>query len=190
VTELSSSKETSKPKSEKKDIVVSQKQAPAPSKSRKKQTELATTSSTDLLQSFDEVFDRFREDFRDLLLPSSQAIEDLWNLIPETRMAVVDLEDRGKDFLLKAEMPGFKKEDVDIQVYDDAVEISGSVGWKYDGKKQDYICHERACESFYRMVDLPEEIKSDDVQAELKDGVLEMVLPKKAPRQAKKVSLK
>ena len=187
---MSDSKEASKPKSEKKDIVVSKRKTPVPSKSRRKQTELASTASTDLLQSFDEVFDRFREDFRDLLLPSSQAIEDLWDLIPETRLAVVDLEDRGKDYLLKAEMPGFKKEDVDIQVYDDAVEISGNVGWKYDRKKQEYICHERACESFYRMVELPEEVKTDGIEAELKEGVLEIVLPKKAPRQAKKISLK
>ena len=187
---MSNSKEESKPKVEKHDIVVSKKKTPAPVRARRKQTELAATPTTDLLKSFDDVFDRFREDFRDLLLPSSQAIEDMWDIIPDTRMAVVDLEDRGKDYLLKAEMPGFKKDDVDIQVYDDAVEISGNVGWKYDKKKQDYICHERACESFYRMVDLPEEVKTDDVQADLKDGVLEVILPKKAPRQAKKVSLK
>jgi len=52
------------------------------------------------------------------------------------------------------------------------------------------VCKERACESFYRMVALPEQIKVDDVQADLKDGVLELVLAKKAPKQSKKVNLK
>jgi HSP20 family molecular chaperone IbpA len=50
-------------------------------------------------------------------------------------------------------------------------------GWKYDGKTKRYICKERECESFYRMVELPEEIKTDEVEAELKDGVLEVALP-------------
>jgi HSP20 family protein len=59
-------------------------------------------------------------------------------------------------------------------------------GWKYDGKTKRYICKERECESFYRMVELPEEIKTDEVEAELKDGVLEVALPKKAPIHKKK----
>jgi HSP20 family protein len=102
----------------------------------------------------------------------------------------VDLEDRQKDYLLKADIPGFKKEDIEIEVQDNAVAITGRVGWKYDKKEQAYICKERACESFYRMVDLPEEIKVDDVTANLSDGVLEITLPKKAPKQKRKVTVK
>ena len=63
-------------------------------------------------------------------------------------------------------------------------------GWKYDDKTKRYICKERECESFYRMVELPEEIKTDEVEAELKDGILEVALPKKAPKHKKKVNVK
>ena len=63
-------------------------------------------------------------------------------------------------------------------------------GWKYDDKAKRYICKERECESFYRMVELPEEIKTDEVEAELKDGILEVALPKKAPKHKKKVNVK
>jgi len=59
-------------------------------------------------------------------------------------------------------------------------------GWKYDGKTKRYICKERECESFYRMVEPPEETKTDEVKAELKDGILEVALPKKAPKHKKK----
>jgi HSP20 family molecular chaperone IbpA len=38
-------------------------------------------------------------------------------------------------------------------------------GWKYDDKTKKYICKESACESFYRMIELPEEIKTDSAQA-------------------------
>ncbi len=103
--------------------------------------------------------------------------------MPETRVPVVDLEDREKDYRLKAEMPGFKKEDIEIEVQDNLVVIAGEVGWKYDKKEHEYICKERACKSFYRVVDLPEEIKADEVTANLSEGVLEVMLPKKVPKQ-------
>jgi len=105
-------------------------------------------------------------------------------------MPAIDLEDRGKDYLLTAEMPGFKKEDVDLQMTDDFIETKASVSWKYDEKSKGYICTERRCDSFYRMIELPEKIKPDEVQAGLKEGILEIVLPKKEPKEKKKVVLK
>jgi HSP20 family protein len=185
---LSEKKETLK--NEKKEIAVSKKKAPATVRPRKKPTALAPSTPFDLWLGFDEAFERFRKDFQNLLLPSSRALEKVLTALPETRVPVVDLQDRGKDYLLKAEMPGFKKEDIEIQAYEDAVEISGTAGWKYDKKKERYICKERACETFYRMVQLPEEIKVDDVVADLKDGVLEITMKKKAPKQSKKITLK
>jgi HSP20 family protein len=110
--------------------------------------------------------------------------------MPDTRVPAMDLEDNEKEFLLKAEMPGFKKEDIDIDVQDNAVAISGETGWKYDKKEQEYICKERACKSFYRMVDLPEEVDVNAVTASLNDGVLEIYLPKKAPKEKRKIKLK
>jgi HSP20 family protein len=87
-------------------------------------------------------------------------------------------------------MPGFKKEDIEIEVTDNSMAISGYAGWKYDEKGKLYICKERACETFYREITLPEEIKSDDVTANLADGVLEVTLPKKAPKKKTKVEIK
>jgi len=103
---------------------------------------------------------------------------------------LIDLEDRGKDFVLKAEMPGFKKEEIEIEVQEDSVEITGRVGWKYDKKAKGYVCKERACESFNRIVQLPEEVNTDAVTANLADGVLEIVLPKKSPKKTRKITLK
>jgi HSP20 family protein len=70
------------------------------------------------------------------------------------------------------------------------VEITGRVGWKYDKKAKGYVCKERACESFNRVVQLPEEVKTDAVTADLADGVLEIVLPKKSPKKTRKITLK
>jgi HSP20 family molecular chaperone IbpA len=146
---------------------------------------------TNLDQAFDQAIDRFRQDFEDLLFPYEEIV--VFPEFPEVRTPVVDLQDREKDFLLRAEMPGFKKDDVEIAVQDDGVEISAVSGWKYDQKEESYICTERACKSFYRYVDLPEEIKVDDVAANLSDGVLEVTLPKKTikpQKQKRKVQVK
>jgi HSP20 family protein len=143
---------------------------------------------SDLWHSFDDMFSRFRSDFEDLLFPTPWT--SIFPSIPETRTPLVDLEDQGKNFLLKAEMPGFKKEDIEINVQEDSISISAEVGWSYDKKEQEYVCKERACKSFYRTINLPEEIEVEKVVAELSDGILEVNLPKKKPKKTRKVKIK
>jgi len=187
---MSENKKTDQDKAapKKTEIAVSTKKTPAVRRSKKSTAIRRATTTPDLWKAFDETFERFRSDFETLLFPSS--IDKMLSLMPETRVPAVDLENREKDFLLKAEMPGFKKEDIEINVQDDAVEISGITGWKYSQKEKAYICKERACESFYRYVDLPEKIKIDEVNADLSDGVLELTLPKQEPKQKRKISVK
>ena len=164
-------------KSKKKKIVAQKKESPF----------LVAPVGSDLWRTFDDVFESFRKDFEDLLFPSPLT-STYW--MPQTRSPLIDLEDRDQDFVLNAEMPGFKKEDIEIEVQEDSVEITGRVGWKYDKKAKGYVCKERACESFYRIVQLPEVIKIDAVTANLADGVLEIVLPKKEPKETRKITLK
>jgi HSP20 family protein len=185
---MAKKKSTAEEETEKTEVVVTKKKATAPRKAKEKPVAIAPAAPLDLWRAFDDAFERFRSDFEDLLFPSY--LDRALSLLPQTRAPAVDLEDRGKNYLLKAEMPGFKKEDIEIEVKDDSVEITGKVGWKYDKKAQAYICKERACESFYRMVELPEEIKVGDVSANLSEGVLEITLPKKAPKQKRKVTIK
>jgi HSP20 family protein len=173
--------------SKKTELAITKKKPSAISKAPKKPAVLAPPAPSDLYQAFDDTFERFRNDFEDLLFPSTWA--STFSLMPETRVPAMDLEDRGKDFLLKAEMPGFKKENIEIDVQDNSVVITGEAGWKYDRKEHEYLCKERACKTFYRTVDLPEEIKVDEVTANLTEGVLEITLPKKMPKQKRKVKV-
>lgn len=174
--------------SKKTEVAVTAKKTPSSSRPRERAISIAPMAPLNLWRTFDDIFGRFRTDFEDLIFPSYW--DTALSLIPETRIPVVDLEDREKDYLLKAEMPGFKKGDINIEVQDDSITISGEAGWKYDKKEQAYVCKERACKSFYRTVELPEEIKADDVTANLSEGVLEITLPKKAPKQIRKVTVK
>lgn len=165
----------------KKEIAVSKRRGQQPGA-------LAPYRGGGLWYDFDRMFEDFRRGFEDLLAP-------LWIPSPltpalETRMPAVDIEDRGKDYLLTAELPGFKKEEVELQASEDGIEIKASAGWKYDEKTKNYICVERRCDSFYRMIELPEKIKPDEIQASLKEGLLEAVIPKKEPKEKKKIALK
>jgi HSP20 family protein len=173
--------------SKKAEIAVTKKKPTIISKPSKKTSVLEPASPSDLWQAFDDTFKRFRDDFEDIFFPPSWV--KAFSFIPETRVPAVDLQDREKDYLLKAEMPGFKKEDIEIEVQDDSIAITGTAGWKYDEKGQLFICKERACKTFYRRVELPEKIKVDEVIANLTEGVLEITLPKKTPKQKRKIAI-
>ena len=142
--------------------------------------------SSDLWMEFDRAFERFRRDFEDLLWPSElPMMREI-----ETRMPAVDLEDRGDKYVMNAEVPGFKNDEIEINVWDSSVEISGCRETTQDEESKGYVRKERSSESFYRRMDLPEEVKVENAEANLKNGILELVLPKKVPKKKKKVSIK
>jgi HSP20 family protein len=87
-------------------------------------------------RDFDRIFENFRRDFDKLLWPSECIFDRAFAMMPrfEGEMPLIDLEDRGKEFVLIAEIPGFKKEDVEIEVEDQAVEIRRTKTWKHDEK--------------------------------------------------------
>ena len=141
---------------------------------------------SDLWTNFDRAFERFRRDFEDILWPSERfPMGEL-----EARMPTVDLEDKGDKFVMTAEVPGFKKDDVEISICGATVEISGCKEQKSDEKTKEYVRRERSSESFYRKMTLPEEVKFEEVSADIKDGLLEIILPKKAPKTKKKIQIK
>jgi HSP20 family protein len=141
---------------------------------------------------FDRAFDRFRRDFQGILWPSERMLEREFPGVGklESKIPSIDLEDKGDRFILTAEVPGFKKDEVEISICGDSVEISGCKELKHNEKTKEYVRRERSSESFYRSTTLPEEIKLEEVSADLKDGLLEIVLPKKVPKQRKKIPLK
>jgi HSP20 family protein len=108
----------------------------------------------------------------------------------ETRMPAIDLEDKGDRYVLTADVPGFKKDEVEINVWDGQVEICGTKESKRGTERKGYVRRERSSESFYRQMSLPEEVKVDEAEANLQNGILELVLPKKVPKKEKKVQIK
>lgn len=97
------------------------------------------------------------------------------------RQPLVDLSDKGREFVLTAELPGVKKEDLDLQVTPEGIEIDAEARQEREDSGKDYAYHERSYSSFRRVLPFPEEVLPDQVEAKLTDGVLEVRLPKKEP---------
>jgi HSP20 family protein len=89
----------------------------------------------------------------------------------------VDVKDEGDHYLMEADMPGVKKDDIHVDVDGGVLTISTEYDESKDDKKDDYVCRERrwggACRSFN-----VEGVKEEDIKAEFKDGVLRLTLPK------------
>ena len=86
-------------------------------------------------------------------------------------------------------MPGFTKENVDIDVADEWITIHAKKSIAEEEKKKNYVRQERAAQTYYRTVRLPDKIMSGDAKASLNNGILEVILPKKAPSETKKLQI-
>ena len=90
----------------------------------------------------------------------------------------VDILDKDDALLVRAEMPGVKKEDLDITIAGDRLVFEAKRDYEEEEKKEDFVRHEMAYGRLSRAVHLPVEVLGDEAKAELKDGVLEIFLPK------------
>lgn len=96
----------------------------------------------------------------------------------EGRMPKVDVIDRDEEVVVRAEVPGVEKEDLDVSVSDNAVTIKGQTKREEKEEKGDYYRCEISRGAFTRTVMLPGAVDADKAKAQFKDGVLELTLPK------------
>ena len=89
-----------------------------------------------------------------------------------------DIRDEGDHFLLEADLPGFRKEDIDLDVKDGVLTISAKHQADDRTAADNYICRERRTGSFSRSFTL-DGIQEDAIRASYQDGVLELILPKR-----------
>lgn len=89
----------------------------------------------------------------------------------------VDVRDEGENYLLEAELPGMKRENVHVDVEDGVLTISADRNGESKEEKNGYIMNERRSGTFSRSFTL-ENIKEDDIRAEYADGVLKLTMPK------------
>jgi HSP20 family protein len=103
---------------------------------------------------------------------------------------LVDISEDEKEYVIKAEVPEMKKEEIKINVQDDVLSISGERKYEKEEKGKKYHRVERAYGSFMRSFTLPEDADGSKVNAEYKDGVLKVHLPKSEKAKPKAIEVK
>lgn len=128
------------------------------------------------LESFFE--DLFEDDRRSLFrLPS--LLRRRWPALAElTRLSSVDVYETDDEVVVKAEMPGIAKEDIDISLADSTLTIKGEKKREEKVEEESYTRSERSFGMISRTIELPAEVKPDQVTAKMTNGVLEIHAPK------------
>lgn len=101
----------------------------------------------------------------------------------------VDIFDDGNSFVLSAELPGVSRGDLDIDVKDNRLTIRGEKKLENSTEKEGYLKVERSYGSFERSFFLDDNIDRENIQAEYKDGVLCLTLPRKQDEPSKKIEV-
>jgi len=119
---------------------------------------------------WDEV-DRLFEDLFPRTVTHTDFYEADW-------MPRVDISETDDNLVIAAEIPGMKKEDINISVEDGVLTLKGERKHENEKKEKNYHRIERSYGSFYRSFRLPPSVDTEKVHASYKDGVLKVTLPK------------
>jgi HSP20 family protein len=101
----------------------------------------------------------------------------------------MDLVEEGDEYVLKADLPGLSEKDVNIELEDNVLTISGERKSEHEERKEGYYRVERASGSFSRSLTLPEGVDPEGVRASFHNGVLEVRIPKPEQRKPRKVTI-
>ncbi|MBI2081046.1 MAG: Hsp20/alpha crystallin family protein [candidate division NC10 bacterium] len=104
-------------------------------------------------------------------------------------MPAVDIYETPDRVVMKAELPGLTREDVEINVRDNTLSLRGERKFEKEVKEENYLRIERAYGSFQRSFSLPATIQQEKIKAIFKDGVLEVTLPKAEEARPKQIKI-
>jgi len=143
------------------------------------------------VRGWEREMERMFEDFPFFRWPRFREFEP-FRLARELRLQAptLDLYEEKDEVVVKAEMPGLTKEDVEITLSDSTLTLKGEKKKEEEVKEKDYYRCEREYGSFLRTVQLPAEVKADGAKAVFKNGVLEVRLPKSTEAKKKEVHVR
>ena len=90
----------------------------------------------------------------------------------------LDVIDRDKELVVRGELPGVEKDDIEVTIAGDRLMIEAEREFEEEDEKEEFYRHELGYGKLMRTVALPEEVDAEKVHAELKDGILKVTLPK------------
>ncbi|HXV24161.1 MAG TPA: Hsp20/alpha crystallin family protein [Alphaproteobacteria bacterium] len=136
-----------------------------------------------LRDEMDRVFDRLTRSFSGM--PSIRRAFDFepefrWSSMLDVQVPAVDISETDTGFRITAELPGMKKEDIEISVAQGLLTIKGEKREAREEKEKGYYLSERRFGTFQRSFQLPSQADADRIEAKFDNGVLTLTLPKSA----------
>ena len=136
-------------------------------------------------------FDPFKELARFEPFTGGWPLLRRWPETPAEPAIKLDVSEDEKAYFVKAEMPGVKKEDIDVQVDGDTVSLTAEVRREKEEKKGETVVHtERYYGKQYRSFALGQSIDRAKAEAKFEDGVLNLTLPKASPAASEKIAIR
>lgn len=111
------------------------------------------------------------------------------NVATSDWVPVVDIKEEKDRFVLNADLPGVKREDIDITMEDGVLSIRGDRRLEEVKEEGEYKRIERAYGTFYRRFSLPDTADADNISARSEDGVLEVVIPKRESVKPRRIEI-
>ena len=148
-----------------------------------------------LSNKIDDIFENFKKDLETTFVPFQNSIFD-WRFpsssFPryfedfESKVPLCNMIDKGDKYELQLEVPGINRENIDIKATENSIEISGDQkDEKTKQKDENYVYNERSYRSIHRIIPFDQEIKPNEIDASMKDGILNILVPKKVPKEKK-----
>jgi HSP20 family protein len=129
-----------------------------------------------------EIYRLLGDPFGDWLMPGKQFVEE-W-------MPAVNMYEGTENLVIEAELPGMKKDDIQIYVSGYDLNITGQRTEKREETGRDTCRAERSFGHFHRMIPLPAPVKADAIEARYRDGILTVTCPKTDKAMRKQVEVK
>ncbi len=145
---------------------------------------------SELARGFDSIFDDFRRSFDDLMAPFTP----MRTFVPQsvrslpTRAPLVDVTDEGTQYIIHAELPGFDKDDVDVELNKDVLVLRAEKKAESEDQSKMYLHRERLYASCSRTINFPEEIDPSKVEGTMDKGILTLTVPKREPRPEERMT--
>jgi HSP20 family protein len=108
----------------------------------------------------------------------------------EITAPAVDVYEEKDDIVVKAELPGMEKSDIEVNLSDSQLTLRGEKKKEEKIEEENYFRSERSYGAFVRSVQLPAEVQADKVKAAFKNGILEVRLPKTEEAKRKEIKVK
>jgi HSP20 family protein len=157
----------------------------------RKPVKVKQAPSAEIEKNFRELERRLEEAFSDgWRFPSRWEAPD-WSRFSKLKYLTprVDIVDRDDDILVRVDVPGVKKEDLDVTLTDNTITIKGRTSEMKKEEKGDYFRSETLKGSFSRTMYLPSDVDGNMAESTIRDGVLEVVVPKLGKARRIKVNV-